>query len=141
MWHTNFADRLEAWTQLRTKLVTLDVEPALDLVNKWWYHAPWKPYYLHWDDKENWPDPWQLLSDNVFCELARGLGILYTISMIDHPDLASAKLVLTEDERNLVLVNKTKYILNYNQEVIVNTRLTENIKKSFTLEEVKQKYN
>jgi hypothetical protein len=141
MWHTNFADRLEAWTQLRTQITTLDVEPALDLVNKWWYHTPWKPYYLHWDDKENWPDPWQLLSDNVFCELARGLGILYTISMIDHPDLASAKLVLTEDERNLVLVNKTKYILNYNQEVIVNTRLTENIKKSFTLEEVKQKYN
>jgi hypothetical protein len=141
MWHTNFADRLEAWTQLRTKIATLDVEPALDLVNKWWYNAPWKPYYLHWDDKENWPDPWQLLSDNVFCELARGLGILYTISMIDHPDIPSAKLVLTEDERNLVLVNKTKYILNYNQEVIVNTRLTENIKKSFTLEEVKQKYN
>jgi len=141
MWYTNFADRLEAWTQLRTRITTLDAEPALDLVNKWWYNAPWKPYYLHWDDKENWPDPWQLLSDNVFCELARGLGILYTISMIDHPDLASAKLVLTEDERNLVLVNKTKYILNYNQEVIVNTRLTENIKKSFTLEEVKQKYN
>jgi len=141
MWYNDFSDRLESWTKLRKEITTLELKPALDLINTWWQETPWKPYHLHWDDKEIWPDPWQLLSDNIFCELARSLGMLYTISMIDHPDLTSAKLVLTEDERNLVLVNKTKYILNWNEEVIVNTQLTKKIKKSFSLEEVKQKYN
>jgi hypothetical protein len=61
------------------------------------------------------------LNDNVYCELARGLGILYTISLIDRADMADATLVLTEDGSNLVQVAKEKYILNWNRDSILNT--------------------
>lgn len=121
MWFEDFADRLESWADLRTSANSLPLEQALELVNNWWHKSPWQPYYLHWDDQPLWPDPWQLLSDNVYCDLARGLGILYTVSMLDHKDLVSFELVLTEDERNLVLVNKEKYTLNWADGVIVNT--------------------
>ena len=122
MWPSNFADRLTAWANLRNQCQSLDLESALTTVNQWWFNSPWQPYYLHWDDQPNWPDPWQLLSDNVYCDLAKALGILYTINLLDRADMADAELVLTEDGTNLVLVAKEKYILNWNKDSIVNNK-------------------
>ena len=122
MWPSNFADRLTAWANLRNQCQFLDLESALTTVNQWWFDSPWQPYYLHWDDQPNWPDPWQLLSDNVYCDLAKALGILYTINLLDRADMADAELVLTEDGTNLVLVAKEKYILNWNRDSIVNNK-------------------
>lgn len=141
MWYPDFADRLESWAGLRIAAQNQPLEPALDLINQWWFKTPWTAYYLHWDDQPNWPDPWQLLDDNVFCEVARGLGILYTISMIDHPEIASADLVLTEDGYNLVQINKGIYILNWERDSIVNTLQAGKIKKQLKQEQVKQQYN
>ena len=122
MWPVNFADRLAAWADLRSQAQSLDLESALTAVNTWWFNSPWQPYYLHWDDQLKWPDPWQLLSDNVYCDLAKALGILYTISLLDRADMADAELVLTDDGSNLVLVAKRKYILNWNKDSIVNNK-------------------
>lgn len=141
MWSADFADRLESWSDLRTRVQSLDLESALTAINAWWFGTPWQPYYLHWDDQATWPDPWQLLSDNVFCEVARGLGILYTLSMIDHPEIASADLVLTDDGYNLVLVNKEIYILNWNKDTILNTHQVGKVKKRLTQEQVKKQYS
>jgi hypothetical protein len=121
MWHKTFADRLSAWSALRTEIQTQPLPVALKSVSDWWHQAPWSSYYLHWDDRESWPDPWQLLSDNIYCDLAKGLGILYTLTLTERKDLISVELILTEDNRNLVLVNKGKYILNWDEEVQVNT--------------------
>ena len=122
MWPQTFADRLAAWADLRDKCQYLDIESALISINTWWANSPWQPYYLHWDDQPTWPDPWQLLSDNVYCDLAKALGILYTISLLDRADMADAELVLAEDGSNLVLVAKEKYILNWNKDSIVNNK-------------------
>ena len=122
MWPATFDARLKAWHNLRNQCESLDVESALTTINAWWFTAPWQPYYLHWDDQPKWPDPWQLLSDNVYCDLARGLGIVYTISLLDRADMADTELVLAEDGTNLVLVAKEKYILNWNKDLIVNNK-------------------
>lgn len=140
MWPNTFALRLESWNSLRDSCQTLPLEQALEAINTWWFNVPWKPYYLHWDDQSTWPDPWQLLSDNHYCDLARGLGILYTITLLDRADLTSAELVLTEEGDNLVLVEKLKYILNWDKDTIVNTIQAVNIKKQYTQEAVKKQY-
>jgi hypothetical protein len=121
MWPTTFDARLVCWKFLREQCQAMPPERALARINDWWFRTPWQPYYLHWDDQPTWPDPWQLLSDNVYCEVARGLGILYTITLLDRADLAPARLVLTDAGHNLVLVAKEKYILNWNAASIVNT--------------------
>jgi hypothetical protein len=140
MWPANFAQRLESWNNLRALAQTLPIEQALDAINSWWFAVPWRPYYLHWDDQTNWPDPWQLLSDNHYCDLARALGILYTITLLDRADLDDATLFLTESGNNLVLVGKSKYILNWDKDTIVNTIQAVNIKKQLTQSAVKQQY-
>ena len=138
MWPRDFDKRLKSWTELRSKSQNADLDAALSMINSWWFGAPWRNYHLHWDDQPTWPDPWQLLHDDIYCDLARGLGILYTISMIDHKDLTSAELVLTDQDYNLVLVNQGKYILNWDVEVTVNTPLADKIKKRFTQQQVNQ---
>lgn len=122
MWHSSFEQRLAAWNQLRDQCATATPEQALKLINHWWFDAPWSPYHLHWDDQETWPDPWQLLDDNVFCTLARGLGILYTIALLDRADLQDAELVDTGTD-NLVLVHQKKYILNWDRKRLLNINL------------------
>ena len=140
MWPTTFSDRLDSWNRLRSHALTVNLESALVEINSWWFEAPWKPYYLHWDDQRDWPDPWQLLSDNWYCDLARGLGILYTITLLDRADLTSARLVLTESGDNLVLVEKEKYILNWDKDTIVNTSLAVKIKRQYSLDQAKKQY-
>jgi hypothetical protein len=131
MWHKDFANRLGAWAELRSQVQSMPLEQALQTINTWWYQAPWTGYYLHWDDMLTWPDPWQLLSDNIYCDVARGLGILYTLTLLDHTDLTSIELILTEDNRNLVLVNQEKYTLNWDATIIVNTPLLQKVKHRF----------
>jgi hypothetical protein len=140
MWPNTFEQRLAAWASLREQVQTLDVDTTLAHINAWWFAVPWRPYYLHWDDQPSWPDPWQLLSDNHYCDLARALGILYTITLLDRADLGDATLVLTETGDNLVLVSKSKYILNWDKDNIVNTNQAISIKKQLTLSTVKQQY-
>ena len=137
MWPTTFSARLESWNLLRNQTQTLSIEPALEEINRWWFQPPWRPYYLHWDDQATWPDPWQLLSDDVYCDLARGLGILYTISLLDRADMVDATLVLTETGDNLVQVAKVKYILNWSPDSVVNTFQEVKIRRQLKQQQIK----
>jgi hypothetical protein len=120
MWSRTFPERLQAWADLRSRTASLPLETALEIINAWWFQTPWSPYYLHWDDQPTWPDPWQLLDDNIYCGLARGLGIMYTIVMINREDIQHAELAEADGD-NLVLINQSKYILNWDASSIVNT--------------------
>jgi hypothetical protein len=140
VWPVTFESRLDSWTQLRTRANALPVDLALDAINTWWFSSPWTGYHLHWDDREDWPDPWQLLDDNIFCEVARGLGILYTITLLERVDIHSAELVLTKMGHNLVLVDKSKYILNWDKSSIVNINPEAKIVKKLTQLQVNEKY-
>ena len=138
MWPRTFDERLASWTRLRQQAAIGDPESALRAINSWWFQTPWRAYHLHWDDRATWPDPWQLLDDNIYCSLARGLGILYTITLLDRPDLQDA--VLAEfDSDNLVLVQKKKYILNWDADNVVNISPTgSKARHSVTQEQLKQ---
>lgn len=141
MWAKTFAGRLESWYSMRQQCHNLPAESALLLINSWWFTTPWQPYYLDWLDLATWPDPWQLLNDNVYCDLARALGILYTISLLDRADLTDAALVLSQDGHNLVMVDKSKYILNWNPDTVVNTSQTIEIHRQLSQSQIKQQYN
>jgi len=132
MWPVKFEDRLIQWSILREEAKNLSLESSLNKINRWWQQTPWTPYHLHWDDQETWPNPWELLSDNLFCDLARSLGIVYTTIMIDHPDINNIELASCE-ETNLVLINQGKYILNWSTEELLNIS-TANIKIKKTVD-------
>ena len=139
MWPRNFSERLESWAQLRQQCQTLGLEPALIKINSWWFQTPWTAYHLHWDDQADWPDPWQLLSDDQYCPVARGLGIMYTIAMMDREDLQDACMIEYQSD-NLVLVAQEKYILNWDPDQVLNISLGRSKpRRQVSQEQIKQK--
>jgi hypothetical protein len=139
MWPRDFSERLESWAQLRQQCRQLDSEPALIKINQWWFQTPWTAYHLHWDDQADWPDPWQLLSDDQYCPVARGLGIMYTIAMLDREDLQDAQMIEYHSD-NLVLVAKEKYILNWDPDQVLNISLGKSKpRRQVSQEQIKQK--
>jgi hypothetical protein len=138
MWPCTFEQRLVAWTGLREAVQFLPQEICLREINSWWFNSPWTPYHLHWDDRSTWPDPWQLLEDNIFCSVARSLGIMYTVVMLDRPDLQDTVMIDSEND-NLVLVEQGKYILNWDRDTIVNTSSLKNKpRRVLTLQDLKK---
>ena len=136
MWCSTFEQRLAAWNSLRDRVRDQSKLDALSEINIWWQQTPWRAYHLHWEDRPDWPDPWQLLSDNIYCDLARGLGILYTITVLDRDDMQDAELIETE-QGNLVQLDGGKYILNWGRDLGLNTNLQQS-KHHIALSEVKQ---
>lgn len=111
MWPVDFETRLTEWSSLRITAQTLDSSSLL-AINNWWFRAPMINHNLHWDDAVQWPDPWALLAENQWCDLARALGMLYTIMMIDESMQHRVSLVGTCQD-NLVQIDNGKYMLNW----------------------------
>ena len=136
MWPTDYTDRLRSWVDLRNRAAHMDWPPALLAINDWWMRSPWRPYYLHWDDRETWPDAWQLLADDCYCDLARALGIVYTLHMSRPADVSRAEIVDT-DQGNLVSIDAGKYILNWAPGRILNIQSTNlAIKRTISAERI-----
>lgn len=123
MWSKDYQIRLDQWVRLRHDSADLDLETCLLRVNDWWQQTPWRPYYLHWDDHPTWPGPWDLLADDTYCGLARALGIVYTLLLIDHKKVDEISLIETDDG-NLVQINGGKYILNWGPGEMLNIHST-----------------
>lgn len=120
----SYEHRLREWKSLRILIRTKKLEEAAVMVDNWWQQAPLVNHHLHPQDQGNWPDPWTILSDNIYCTLTRGVGICYTLLM---SDIHGVNLVRAVDsdciEHNLVVVGNAKYILNYYPGTVLSTTL------------------
>jgi hypothetical protein len=112
------------WYRLRMSLETADTKTRCIEVDKWWQTAPLVNHYLHSDFVNDWPNPWELISENHYCHIARGLGMFQTLYLLGIKDIAfvEAKNYNNEDVA-LVLVENAKYILNYWPNTVVNNCL------------------
>ncbi len=120
----DFYTRLRAWYDLRTKLESCTLYDQCVGTDKFWQQSPISNHYLHPADIKSWPDPWQLLDDNIYCNYSRALGMIYTLSLLGIKDI---DLVDATDYNSvdvvLVLVDNAKYILNYWPGTVVNNKL------------------
>lgn len=137
----DYETRLQNWHDLKEHIKNIDLKEKCIKTDEWWQKAPIINHYLHIFDVDNWPDPWELLAENSYCEVARALGICYTLYMCGENDL---KLVEASDELGndvvLVLVDDAKYILNYWPDTVVNNCLQDfTIKRNIDITKLLQK--
>ena len=120
----NYETRLKNWYKLREDLVNKDTKTKCIEIDNWWQKAPLINHHLHPHDIGNWPDPWELLSENTYCEVARALGMCYTLLLLGITDI---KMVLATNEMGddvvLVLVDNAKYVLNYWPNTVISNSL------------------
>lgn len=138
MFKLNPSERLLRWREFRKDLDSQDLPTACQSVMDFWSNCPFSPYYLDYDQPELWPDPWTLIEENYYCDLAKALGMLYTIKFTAHdPDVEIRVYYDTESRYNynLVWIAQGKYVLNLIEGEVVNkTQVSKNLK-------LKIKYN
>jgi hypothetical protein len=124
-WNLRVNDRLAQWKDFRRSLDHLPIDSAIEQVNQFWSRAPGVGYYLSPDDPKDWPDPWTLLAENYYCDIAKALGIVYTIYFTGHKNLKPEIRVYydtnTKERSNVAWLADGKYILNFYPYAIVNT--------------------
>lgn len=74
-------DRLTEWKKFRDSLEN-SLDP-LEQTARYWAKAPFVNHFLNPEDPKSWPDPWHLVLDNKFDNLAICLGMLYTLKLTD----------------------------------------------------------
>jgi hypothetical protein len=128
-WNLRVSDRLSQWKDVRHTLSDLPLESAVAELNQMWSTAPFIGYYLPPDNPVEWPDPWTLLAENYYCDVAKSLGMLYTIYFTSHKTVPLELRVYYDfkekNRYNVVWIDDGKYILNYWPYEIVNTKQIE----------------
>jgi hypothetical protein len=98
-------------------------------LNNMWSTAPFVNYNLDPSDPKTWPDPWALLAENYWCDVAKALGIVYTIYFTGHSSTPMEIRVYYDykdkTKHTMVWLDDGKYILNYWPYEIVNTKQVE----------------
>ena len=79
MFDSHGTERLAEWKKIRDTLEKADDPFAL--VCQVWSKAPFVNQYIDPCDQGSWPDPWHLILDSKFDNLAIVLGMLYTLQL------------------------------------------------------------
>ncbi|CAB4129177.1 hypothetical protein UFOVP112_275 [uncultured Caudovirales phage] len=120
-------DRLRSWREFRSAIESLSIEQALAQTSEFWAGAPFVPYNLDTESMSNWPDPWTLVYENSYCDVAKCLGIVYTMSLTGHKKNLAVEIRVYEDPKtryryNLAWFNQGKYILNMIDGEVLNNK-------------------
>lgn len=126
MWIEDYDSRLRSYRHLRQALPHANLERQLEVINQWWADAPKGTNIIHWQDKDNWPNPWELLAESVYDELAKALGIVYTILFVNNNvDVSILRAMDTNGNDCIVVSVNNKYILNWDSESVISTPVQE----------------
>ena len=120
----NYEARLKSWYDLRKSLEDKDIKTSCLAIDNWWQKAPLVNHHLHPNDIDNWPGPWDLLVENNYCQIARGLGMVYTLQLVGIKDI---DFCLAIDDNNeecaLVMVDRAIYVMNYYPNTVISNSL------------------
>ncbi len=100
----NQQTRLSAWYNLRQQIETSN-DPFLD-VTRFFLKLPRVKIYTDPYDSSTWPTPWELISENEYCEFNIILGICYTLQLTERFNNIKPKINVAVDT-----INKTVYYL------------------------------
>ena len=118
-------DRLRSWREFRATLDLLPIDQALAQTAEYWARVPFTPYLLDPDNPTSWPNPWTMIEENIYCDIAKCLGIVYTVLLTKHRTDLEFEIRTYEDNirvYNLAWFNQGKYILNMIDSTVVNTK-------------------
>jgi hypothetical protein len=141
IFQSSYENRLLEWYKLRNSLANSELATISCEVDKFWQQAPLVNHYLHPIDLPKWPNPWELLVENTYCTLARGLGMCYTLLLLD---IDNIEYKLGKDDRDedvaIVLVDNAKYTMNYWPNSVLSTNLTEfKLSETIDISKIKNK--
>ena len=135
IWHDiSCRDRILKWREWRNSLALLTLDECLKEVAVAWAKAPLVNHYLTPDDINEWPDPWQLINDNIYCDLSIALGMFYSITLCDNPHISDNVRIeiykSVDGWINLCSIDQGLYMLNWEPRSVVNISTLPNLGNS-----------
>jgi hypothetical protein len=145
MWKLKANERLARWREFRKNLDTLSLNDAVYEVANFWTGCPFTPYYLDIEKPNEWPDPWTLIEENYYCDIAIALGMLYTIRFTEHNPQVELRVYYDPESRvyyNLAWIDDGKYVLNMTEGEVVNkTQIAEHFTLRYCYGDAELKLN
>ena len=140
MWKLEPNERIAHWRAFRLSIGGMPLEHAIHATAEFWQNCPHTAHYLDPNDPESWPTAWELISENYYCDLAKALGMLYTIAYSGHGHSLPMEIRVYNDsvsgfEYNLSVFSQGKYVINLLDGEIVNI---DSVKEKY---ELKRCYN
>ena len=105
MFDKKFEERMSLWREFRDYLEVCD-DPIQEAIN-FYAKAPLTTLAIDPYTQSTWPDPWQLLEENVYCKFVKILAICYSLQLTDHFSGMSFEINITRDNKN----SDTYYLL------------------------------
>ena len=112
MFDKDYFTRVKLWRNFRIELETSE-NPLLDVIY-FWNNVPISTIAADPYDKETWPDPWELLKENTYCEFTKILAIYYTLQLTDRFSQSSFEIHIVLDQKESTL----KYLLFVDNQAI-----------------------
>jgi len=105
MFNKKYEQRLAAWHDFRQELETAE-DPIASAVD-FYRSAPIVSIHTDPYDKSRWPDPWELVNENQYCDFCILLGICYSLQLTDRFSESSFEIHIAIDRAN----SATYYLL------------------------------
>jgi hypothetical protein len=141
IFQSSYENQLLEWCKLRNNLANSDLATISCEVDKFWQQVPLVNHYLHPVDLPKWPNPWELLVENTYCTIARGLGMCYTLLLLGIDDI-EYKLGTNDmgEDVAIVLVDNANYTMNYWPNSVISTDLQQfRFNQTLDLAQIKNK--
>jgi hypothetical protein len=111
-------DKIRAWKEFRE-----DLEKALNPLNEvalLWSKAPFVNRYLSNQNPKDWPDPWKLIIDGKYDDLAIALGMCYTLQLTERFKANQFEIhtAAVQNELRYILVIDNEFVLNWEHRAV-----------------------
>lgn len=114
MFDKPFVQKIKMWRELRQSVET--AENPFDLVLDFWKDAPTTKIATDPYNKDTWPDPWEMILQNEYCEFMKILAIFYTLQLTDrfsHCHFEIHIFLDQQESRTIYLLSVDKNSLGY----------------------------
>ena len=112
MFDKNFEQRLLIWKNFRDSLETSE-DPIQDTID-FFRLAPITNIAADPYDQKNWPDPWEIIQENIFCPFVKILAICYTLQLTDKFSHVKFEINIVQDKER----SSTYYLLFVDDRVV-----------------------
>ena len=112
MFDKSYVERLRLWRNFREHL-----ENATDPINdtiQFWSKAPLVNIATDPYDIESWPDPWQMILNNEYCDFVKILAIFYTLQLTERFNQSQFEIHIVLDRKESAI----RYLLFVDNQAI-----------------------
>lgn len=134
--------RIAAWRQFRLSQQNLPLDEVVKNTVDFFSDIPIGSRTIDYYTPGEWPDPWEILHNQQYCENTVTLLMYYTIALVAKPEKLNIWLIDDTESRFIVPVLNESVILNYFPRELINLKEHSRIAvvEKFTKEQIKEIY-